>query len=166
MPMNAILERQSIRKFETGKVEPEKIEAILRAGMSAPSGGRQRPWEFYVIKDKETIEKLARSSPYSGSAAGADVVIVPCFRTEKLVFPELVYMDMSACVENILIEITELGLGGVWLSIAPYEDRMNNVDEILGIGGRLRSFALIPVGYPVMKRSVSDRFEESRVHDV
>ena len=75
-------------------------------------------------------------------------------------------MDMSACVENMLIEITASGLGGVWLSIAPYEDRMRKVDEILGVGDALRSFALIPLGYPAMKRAASDRFEENRVHEV
>jgi nitroreductase len=162
--MNAILERQSVRRFENRSVEPEKIDAVLRAGMSAPSGGNQRPWEFYVIKDKDILERLARSSPYAVSAAGATVVIVPCFRTDDLIYPELVFMDMSACVENMLIEITAQGLGGVWLSIAPYEDRMKNVDEILGIVDGLRSFALIPVGYPAMKRTVPDRYEKNRVH--
>ena len=114
---------------------------------------------------KDTMEKLAGSSPYAVSAADAAAVIVACFRTEGLIYPELVYMDMSACVENMLIEITAQGLGGVWLSIAPYEDRMQNVDEILGIGDGLRSFALIPVGYPEMKRTVTDRYDKNRVHD-
>ena len=163
--MNAILERYSVRRFEDREVEPEKIEAVLRAGMSAPSDGNQRPWEFYVISDKDTMERLARSSPYAVSAAGATVVIVPCFRTDDLIYPELVFMDMSACVENMLIEISAQGLGGVWLSIAPYEDRMRNADVILGIGDGLRSFALIPVGYPEMKRTVPDRYEKNRVHD-
>ena len=162
--MNAILERYSVRSFENREVEPEKIDAILRAGMSAPSGGNQRPWEFYVIRDKDTMARLAGSSPFAVSAAGAASVIVPCFRTEGLIYPELVFMDMSACVENVLLEITAQGLGGVWLSIAPYEDRMSKADEILGIGDSLRSFALIPVGYPAMKRTVSDRFDKNRVH--
>ena len=162
--MNAIFERTSVRRFEDREVEPEMIDAILRAGMAAPSGGNQRPWEFYVVRDAETINKLAGSSPYAVCAKDAGTVIVPCYRTSGLMYPELVTMDMSACVENMLIEITALGLGGVWLSIAPYEDRMRNVDMILGIGDKHRSFALIPVGYPAQSRPAADRFEESRVH--
>ncbi|MBO4904881.1 MAG: nitroreductase family protein [Lachnospiraceae bacterium] len=162
--MNAIFERTSIRRFGSGEIENEKIESILRAGMSAPSGGNQRPWEFYVARDPEKIAKLSKSSPYAIAACNANVVIVPCFRTEGLVYPELVYMDMSACVENMLVEITSLGLGGVWLSIAPYEDRMKNADTILGIGNGVRSFALIPVGYPTQNSSAKDRYDESRVH--
>ena len=162
--MDAIFERTSVRRFEDREVEPEKTDAILRAGMAAPSGGNQRPWEFYVVKDADTINRLAGSSPYATCAQSSSVVIVPCYRTSGLMYPELVTMDMSACVENMLVEITSLGLGGVWLSIAPYEDRMKNVESILGIGDKLRPFALIPVGYPAKSSPATDRFEESRVH--
>ena len=162
--MDALLERKSIRRYTDQEVEEEKIEAVLRAGMAAPSGGDQRPWEFFVVRDRDRIERLAKSSPYSGCAAGAGTVIVPCFKTNGVMYPELVYMDMSACVENMLVEISSCGLGGVWLSVAPYEDRMKKADEVLGIGNTLRTFALIPVGYPVMKALASDRFEKTRVH--
>ena len=50
--MKEIFERVSIRKYEDRPVEPEKIEAILRAAMAAPSTGNQQPWEFYVVTDK------------------------------------------------------------------------------------------------------------------
>lgn len=33
-------------------------------------------------------------------------------------------LDMSASVENILLEAVTLGLGGVWLGIAPLQERM------------------------------------------
>jgi len=162
--MDAIFDRSSIRRFDDREVEEEKIDKILRAGMAAPSGGNQQPWEFMVVRDKETIMRLSQSSPYAGSAANATVVIVPCFRSQGLIYPELIEMDMSACVENMLVEITALGLGGVWLSIAPYKDRMRNADEILGIGDRLKSFALIPVGYPSKNMARKDRYEEERIH--
>ena len=161
--MDAIVERSSVRTFEDRSVEDDKIRSILTAGMSAPSGGNQRPWEFYVVREPDTIERLAASSPYSGCAGNAGTVIVPCYRTQNLIYPELVTMDMSACVENMLVEITAQGLGGVWLSIAPYEERMRNVDEILGIGDECHSFALIPVGYPATMLPVRDRYEENRV---
>ncbi len=162
--MDAIFDRSSIRRFDDREVEDTKIEKILRAGMAAPSGGNQQPWEFCVVKDEETIRRLSKSSPYAGSAANAKTVIVPCYRSQGLMYPELVDMDMSACVENMLVEITALGLGGVWLSIAPYKDRMHNAEEILGIGDKLRAFALIPVGYPVNNPARKDRYAEERIH--
>ena len=162
--MDAIFDRSSIRRFEDREVEEDKINRILRAGMAAPSGGNQQPWEFFVVRDKEITKRLSQSSPYAGSAANATVVIVPCFKSQGLIYPELIDMDMSACIENMLVEITALGLGGVWLSIAPYNDRMSNVGEILGIGDKLKAFALIPVGYPSGSIRRTDRYEEERIH--
>ena len=44
--MNSIYHRISVRKYQDKPVEKEKIEAMLRAAMQAPSAGDQQPWEF------------------------------------------------------------------------------------------------------------------------
>ena len=75
--MNEIFKRISVRKFEDRPVEQEKIEQILKAAMAAPSAGNQQPWEYYVVRDRETILALSKCSPYSGCAANAPAVIVP-----------------------------------------------------------------------------------------
>ena len=61
--MNEIFHRTSIRKYQNKSVEDDKIEKILQAAMAAPSAGNQQPWEFYVIKDKTTLDKLSKTSP-------------------------------------------------------------------------------------------------------
>lgn len=162
--MESIFKRISVRKYEEKPIEQEKIEKILRAAMAAPSAGNQQPWEFYVVKDKATIQKLAKCSPYAGCAANAPVVIVPCLKTEGLRFPELDEIDLAIATEHILLEITELGLGGVWLAVAPFDDRIAIVDEALDIGETLHAFALVPVGYPAEDRPQQDRYDKSRVH--
>ena len=164
--MEEIFQRVSIRRFEDRHVEHDKITRILRAAMAAPSAGNQQPWEFYVVSSRDYIMKLSKSSPYAGCAANAPVVIVPCLKTEGLRFPETGSIDMSAATENMLLEITSLGLGGVWLSVAPYADRIQKVDEILGIGDKLHAFALVPLGYPLGVRAQQDRYDEVRVHYV
>ncbi len=47
--MNNLFTCVSIRKFQPKLIEPEKLEAILRAAMQAPSAANQQPWEFYVV---------------------------------------------------------------------------------------------------------------------
>jgi len=162
--MKEIFERISIRKYESRPVEEEKIRQILKAAMAAPSAGNQQPWEFYVVRDPEMIRKLAETTPYSKSAAGAPVVIVPCYRTNGLWAPMYDTIDLSIATENMLLEITSLGLGAVWMGIAPIEDRILAVDRILGLGEDLHSFALVPVGYPAESRPQQDRFQEERIH--
>ena len=73
-------------------------------------------------------------------------------------------IDLSIATENMLLEITSLGLGAVWMGIAPIEERVQSVDSILELGEDLHSFALVPVGYPAESRPQQDRFQEERIH--
>ena len=162
--MKEIFERVSIRKYQDKPVEKEKIQQILKAAMAAPSAGNQQPWEFYVVTDKEKIKALSECSPYSGCAKDAPAVLVPCYRTEGLMFPEFDTIDLAIATENAWLEIDSLGLGGVWLAIAPVADRMEKADAVLGIGDKLHAYALLPFGYPAESQTQQNRYDEARVH--
>ena len=161
--MKEIFERVSIRRYTDQPVEEEKILAILRAAMAAPSAGNQQPWEFFVIRDRAMLEALSQVTPYSGCTKRAPVAIVSAYR-EKLWAPSYAQIDMSIAMENLWLACGEQGLGGVWLGIAPVEDRMKAVEEIVGIPEGLRAFAIFPLGYPAESRKQQDRFDESRIH--
>lgn len=51
-------ERRSVRKFKPDPIPDECIEKILEAARWAMSGANAQPWEFIVIKDKETKDKI------------------------------------------------------------------------------------------------------------
>ena len=161
--MNSIYHRISVRKYQDRPIEKEKIEAILRAAMQAPSAGDQQPWEFWVVTEKGIIEKLAKVSPYAGCTKGAPTVIVAAYR-ENCMMPEYAQIDLSIAMENLWLEADAQGLGGVWLGIAPIEERMKAVEEIVGLPEGLRAFATFPVGYPAESRAQEDRYDASRIH--
>ena len=161
--MSNIFERVSIRKYEDRPVEEEKILAILKAAMQAPSATNQQPWEFYVVTNKETLKKLSEVSPYAYMTKDAPVAIVSVYRKECKV-PEYAQIDLSIAMENLWLETNDQGLGGVWLGIAPNEERMKKVEEVLNIPNHLRAFAIFPLGYPAETRTQQDRFEEERIH--
>ena len=161
--MNEIFHRISVRKYEDRPVEPEKIERMLRAAMAAPSACNQQPWEFYVVTNREILRRLSQVQPYAGMTAAAPAAIVSAYRVDCY-RPEYAQIDMSIAMENLWLETQALGLGGVWLGIAPGEDRMQKVEKILGMPKNLRAFAVFPFGYPAESRPQQDRFDESRVH--
>ena len=161
--MNSIYQRVSIRKYQDKPVEKEKTLAILRAAMQAPSAGNQQPWEFYVVTDKAKLEALSQVSPYAGMTKDAPVAIVAAYRKECRM-PEYAQIDLSVAMENLWLETDAQGLGGVWLGIAPIEERMKAVEEILNIPDTLRAFAIFPYGYPAETRKQQDRYEEDRIH--
>ena len=163
--MHTIYERVSIRKYQDRPVEAEKTQAILRAAMQAPSAMNQQPWEFYVVTNRETLEALSKVSPYSGMTKDAPAAIVSVYRTDCRV-PRYAHIDLSIAMENLWLETTAQGLGGVWLGIAPVEERMRAVEEILHLPETVRAFAVFPYGYPAEERAQQDRFDERRIHYV
>lgn len=164
--MNEIFHRVSIRKYEDRPVEKDKILQIIRAGMQAPSAGNQQPWEFYVVTDREKIKALSQTHQYAGCAAGAPVLIVPVYRKEGLWVPEYAQIDMSIAQENMWLETDSIGLGGVWVGIAPQRDRMDKVAEILELPDTVEPFSIFVLGYPAETREQKDRYDESRIHFV
>ena len=163
--MNEIFTRVSTRKFEDRPVEPEKIIQLLRAAMQAPSAGNQQPWEFYVVTDKEKLKVLSETSPYAKMTKDAPAAIVSVYRKDCAI-PAYADIDMSIAMENLWLETDAQGLGGVWLGIAPLEERMKAVEDVLGIPDHLRAFAIFPYGYPAEERQQQDRWDESRIHYV
>lgn len=161
--MGCIEQRVSIRKFKDKEVEEDKIKEVLKAGMQAPSACNQQPWLFYVVRNKEIIEKLASSSPYSKFASKAPVVIVPCYKQEGLTAPMFAQIDMAICAENMWLKTSELGLGGTWIGIAPLEDRMKAVHDILNLDDDVKVFSLYPIGYPDEEKLQIDRYDERRI---
>lgn len=164
--IEAIAKRASVRKYTDEPVTDDEIRAMLRAAMAAPSGGNQQPWEFYVVRDVDMLAQLAEVTQYSKPAAGAACAIVPCMRTEGLRFPELAVQDVSAAVENMLLEAVDLGLGTVWMGIAPGVEDMVAVATIVGAPADLEPFAIIACGHPEAESTPKgvDRYDEERVH--
>ncbi len=161
--MNSIYHRVSIRKYLDKPVEKEKIEALLRAAMQAPSAGNQQPWEFYVITDRTKLEELSKVSPYAGMTKDAPLAIVSAYRKDCRI-PSYAQIDLSISMENLWLETDAQGLGGVWLGIAPIENHMKAVEEIVGMPDTLRAFAIFPFGYPAEERAQQDRFDPERIH--
>ena len=71
-----INKRRSIREYVDKNVSDEDILKIIKAGMQAP-GSRlgAEPWEFIVIKNRETLDKLAEIKPRLSTAPVAIVLI-------------------------------------------------------------------------------------------
>ena len=118
------------------------------------------------MRDADVRAQLAAASPYAKCAATAPVVIVPCVRGD-IPLPECAPMDMSAAIENLLLECVNQGLGGVWMAIEGYPDRIAGVRAALDIPSDLAPFALVPCGTPdgEVNAQGPSRFDASRIHE-
>ncbi len=156
-----ILTRRSVRSYTDQDVEPGKIEAILEAGMAAPSGKNGQPWDFIVLTRREILDEMAERLPYAKMLREARVAIAVCADRTKSPYW---YVDCSAAAENILLAAHALGLGAVWTATYPYRDRMDVVKELCGLPGSYDSLCVIPVGYPAREARPKDNFDAGKIH--
>ena len=158
--------RRSIREYRSRDVSDDDILKILKAAMQAP-GSRlgAEPWEFVVIKNKDTLNKLGEIKP---RVTNAPVAIVLVANIERAFYKSVWQQDMGAACENMLLEAVNLGLGGLWNGVAPDEERMSAVGKIIGIDDitNLKPYSIVTIGYPAdgWENKFMDKFDEERIH--
>ena len=167
--MSSIFERRSVRSFlPNRRIEHVKLERVLRAGFEAPSSHNRRPWEFIVFVKEEDLIAISEMSPYAKMVPEAAAVIVPCVNLD-MVKPEIAgvswwVQDLSAATENILLQIVEEGLGGVWLGWYPEKERVDAFSSRYKLPANIIPFAVIALGYPAKPIAPAFRFDTSKVH--
>jgi nitroreductase len=161
--MKTIYTRRSIRKYTEDPVPEENIKKIIRAGMNAPSAGNEQPWYFVIITDGKKLNAIADFHPFAQMARQATVAILVCGDPGLEKHKGMWIQDCSAATQNMLLEITDMGLGGVWVGIFPREKRMDGFRELLNIPSDIIPFSLIPVGFPAEMKEPNDKFLPDRI---
>lgn len=159
--LETIFARHSVRDYQQRAVEPEKIDLLLRAAMSAPSGMDRRPWEFVVVTGRATLDSLAAALPYAKMLTAAPCAVVVCGAPERQSYW---YLDCSAAAQNVLLAAQSLGLGAVWTAAYPYEERMSAVRNRIGLPDGILPLCVIPVGYPASDGSPKQKYDPARIH--
>lgn len=160
---DAIQRRRSVRAFEPTPVERVKVEEMLRAAMQAPSAHNQQPWEFLVVEDQDKLKKLSQVHQYAAPLAGAPVGIVVLMNRSRLQVERFWQQDIAAAVQNMMLQAVDLGLGTLWMGIAPDEENMASVKKMCQLPEEVEAFGLFAVGYSDRNR-FKDRFDASRIH--
>ena len=160
--INAILARRSIRKYTDEPVSEEHITAMLEAAMSAPSGMNLKPWHFVVVSDRERLDRLGATTKSWGMLKEAPLAVVVC--GDPAISEKYWDQDSIAALENLLIAVSMLGLGGVWLGCHPNPERVGPVREILGIPEPVVPIAVLSIGHPAEEKEPRTQYDGERVH--
>ena len=164
--LETIMTRTSIRQYTDQPVEKEKIEAMLRAGMAAPTAVNAQPWHFVVVSDKAKLGELAAANPHAGMLKSAPLAIVVCGDMTKAMEGkgrQFWIQDCSAATENILLAAHSQGLGAVWTALYPMEERMQPVSEALKLPDTLIPLCTVVIGYPAEQPEPKDKWKPENV---
>jgi nitroreductase len=159
--LSIIFSRRSIRAYTADRVSEADIQSLLEAGMAAPSASNRKPWHFVVTTDRATLRVLADAHPYGKMLAGAALAIAVC---GDPAISSWWVQDCTAATENILIAVSGLGLGAVWLGCHGNPQREQAVRNALGIPSQFGVLSLLSIGHPAEEKEARTQYDPTRIH--
>ncbi len=146
--LETIFNRRSVRDFEKRDIDEAHKALLFRAAAAAPSAHGKMPWKFTQMNDKSVTEKIIAKFPWFAPAAKSALNILVLGEPDKCVNREYWVVDCAAATQNILLAAHSLGLGAVWMGIAPVESNISTFNEVMKTPEGLVPFSLIAIGYP------------------
>lgn len=161
--MNSFFEllktRRSIRKYLPKVVEQEKIDLITKATLMSPASKRSNSWEFVVVQDKATLQKLADCRPHGSQflAESPLGIVVIADTTKSDVWIE----DVSIASIIMQLQVQDLGLGSCWIQVYNrHKDDQTTTESyirnLLNIPEHFAVLNIISIGYPNEERKPYD----------
>jgi nitroreductase len=153
--LEAILKRRSVRKFTEDAVTDEELRQIFEAVRWSPSWANMQVWEFIVVRDKSTIEKVVSTytdkNPATKCSLAASALIVACAKTgisgcydgqETTSIHNWYMFDLGLAVQTLCLRAHELGLGTVVVGLMNHEA----CKKVLSVPDGHEVVAVIPIG--------------------
>lgn len=142
-------QRRSVRSYTSESISEENINKILEAGLLSASGRGIRPWELIVVRDKDTLHKMADSRDHGAKMleeADAAVVVI-ADETKTDVWTE----DCSIVMSNMHLMASALGTGSCWIQgrlrkSADGDSTEEYVRKLLGFPENYRLEATLSLG--------------------
>ena len=155
-----IMTRRSVRYYTDQHIGDEDLTTILKAGMSGPTCTNARQWTFIVVRNKETLLKMAEAN---GKAADplkrSDVGIMVCGDLERAFKPAPDYwiIDGAIAAQNMILAAHALGIGSVWLGTYPQTNKVNGQNTLFGLPQSVIPHSIIAFGYPDLEPKLPAR---------
>lgn len=164
-----VQKRRSIRKFTDTPIPADDVKNILRAALMSPTAKGCRAWQFIVVDDKNSIERLAQSKSSGAEfVSGAPLAVVVCGDVQA---SEAWVEDASIAAVTMQYQAADLGLGSCWAQMrlrglsdgTPADDVIH---ELLGLPQNLSVLCVVAFGYPAIERKLQneDNLKWENVH--
>jgi nitroreductase len=138
-----IKSRHSVRKFRPDPVNEMAIRDALECALQAPTARNVQPWLIGVVRNKETLQKIADLAA-NGTFVRDCAVCFTVFGEKQ----ETYYLeDCCAATENLILSLQAYGIGSCWVAgdKKPYCDA---VRLLLAVTQQYTLVSLVAAGYP------------------
>lgn len=150
--LDMILHRRSVRRYTDDPIPQDKLDAILYAGLAAASSKNRRPWEFILVENRDTLDRLCACRPGAGNLLGKCKAAIVVAADAELV--DVWVEDCASAITQMHLAADALGVGSCWLQVrlrkAPdgVTDTASVVREVLGIPEKYGVMAILTLGMP------------------
>lgn len=161
--LKSIRNRRSIRVYKPEQIKEEELNAILEAGLYAPSAMNQQPWHVTVIQSPGILNAINQDAktaisksedPYFSKFASEAFNIFYHAPTavviSSLADSPYAATDCAALTENMLIAAESLNIGSCWIGLANFAlkgPKATEYKEKLGIPEGYAPCFTITLGY-------------------
>lgn len=161
--MKTLYERRSIRRYQSKQITREELDAVVRAGVCAPSGKNGQSAIIVAVQDKATRDELSRLNAavlgtQSDPFYGAPTVLVVLADANSPYAVE----DGSLVLGNLMNAAKALGLGSCWINRAKEVFASDSGKALLkkwGVEGDWIGIGHCILGYPDEEPAMKTRKE-------
>lgn len=155
--------RASCRDFADDKIPQDVLNAVLNAGIHAPTGGNLQPYSIVKVANEKTRARLATLCGGQGFIAKAPVNLIFCIdwrRLERWASLEaapfsatqsfrhfwISFQDTIICAQNICTAADAVGLGSCY--VGTVLECFRDLRELLELPDGVLPVVLLAIGYP------------------
>lgn len=157
----AFEKRSSVRKFSAEQISEEKLDKIISAGLSSPSGRNLWPSELVLIREKETIRKISPCKHGSEKLLESASCLIAVLGDESR--SDTWIEDAAIVMSNLHLAAAGEGVGSCWVQCrgrkaADGSDSEDYVRSVLAVPANIRVLAILAMGIPAqapVKREIS-----------
>lgn len=175
-----LIERKSVRMFETRGIEDDAKKTILQAAMEAPTAGNQQLYTILDITDQALKEKLAETCDHQPFIAKAPLVLVFCTDCLKwlLAYREagltprdpgvgdlmLAVTDTAIAAQNAVTAAWSLGIGSCYIGDIMEQCETNR--ELLHLPEYVFPSVMVVFGYPTEQQKERKKPKRFALDDI
>ncbi len=134
-----ILTLRAVRHFTDRPLATETLTRILEAGRWAGSAKNVQPWHFIVVRNRETLDRLAGCGRYAGHLRGAAAVIIIVTEAQGWAA-----FDAGRAAQNMMLAAWAEGVGSCLASLHDAACAR----AVLGLPPDRQAQTAISLGYP------------------
>lgn len=139
-----IKSRHSVRKFKPEPIDDLAIRDALECAAQAPTAMNHQPWQFGVVKNKETLQKIADLTDHAKFIRDAAVCFAIFGEKKETYYLE----DCCAATENLILALQAHGISSCWVA-GDKKGYGDTIRKMLNVPEKYTLVSMVAAGNPV-----------------